>query len=64
MLDLAMRTRGRNAERFSFRARRPAFVNQPLRFLADADGPGHQLRAIRADGQVAMTAEVGFAEAG
>ncbi len=64
LLDLAMRTRGRNAERFSFRARRPAFVNQPLRFVADADGPGHQLRAIRADGQVAMTAEVGFAEAG
>jgi len=63
LLDLAMRTRGRNADRFSFRARRPAFVNQPLRFIADADGPGYQLRAIRADGQVAMTAEVGFAGA-
>jgi len=63
LLDLALRTKGRNAERFSFRARRPAFVNQPLRFIADADGEGYQLRAIRADGQVAMTAEVGFAAA-
>ncbi|MFP4126683.1 MAG: hypothetical protein ACLFU0_08565 [Alphaproteobacteria bacterium] len=61
LLDLAMRTRGANATRFSFRARRPAFVNQLLRFIADADGDGYQLRAIRADGQVAMTAEVGFA---
>lgn len=64
LLDLAMRTKGANATRFSFRARRPAFVNQPLRFIADADGDGYQLRAIRADGQVAMTAEVGFAAAG
>jgi len=61
LLDLAMRTKGRNADRFSFRARRPAFVNQPLRFVADSDGGGYQLRAVRADGQVAMTAEVGFA---
>jgi 3-methylfumaryl-CoA hydratase len=64
LLDLAMRTKGRNAERFSFRARRPAFVNQPLRFIADADDEGYQLRAVRADGQVAMTAEVGFAPGG
>jgi 3-methylfumaryl-CoA hydratase len=64
LLDLAMRTKGRNADRFSFRARRPAFVNQPLRFIADADGDGYQLRAVRADGQVAMTAEVGFTGAG
>ena len=64
LLDLAMRTEGRNAERFAFRARRPAFVNQPLRFIADADGEGYQLRAVRVDGQVAMTAEIGFTAAG
>ncbi len=61
LLDLAMRTEGRNADRFRFRARRPAFVGQPLRFIADAVDGGYDLKAIRADGQVAMTAEAGFA---
>jgi 3-methylfumaryl-CoA hydratase len=60
LLDLAMRTKGRNATRFAFRARRPAFVDQPIRFVAEADGEGYKLRAVRVDGQVAMTAEVGF----
>ena len=63
LLDLAMRTEGRNATRFSFRARRPAFVNQPLRFIADARDGGYALKAIRADGEIAMTAEAGFAAA-
>ncbi len=61
LLDLAMRTAGADAKRFSFRARRPAFVNQPLRFVADAAEGGYSLKAVRADGQVAMTADAGFA---
>ncbi len=61
LLDLAMRTRRANATSFSFRARMPAFVNQPLRLLARESEGGFVLEAVRVDGKAAMTAEVGFA---
>jgi len=60
LLDLALRADGRNAVGFEFRARRPAFVNQPLRFVADRAEQGFELRAVRADDQVAMTARALF----
>lgn len=60
LLDLAMRTAGRDAARFSFRARNPAFVNQPLRLKADRSTTGFALEAVRVDGSVAMAAQVEF----
>jgi 3-methylfumaryl-CoA hydratase len=57
LLDLAQRTAGRDLAGFSFRARRPAFVNQPLHFVLDHGPDGFALKAVRCDGQVAMTAE-------
>ncbi|HEY2050412.1 MAG TPA: hypothetical protein VGH03_13800 [Caulobacteraceae bacterium] len=41
--------------RFSFRAQAPLFAGQPI-LLAPGEGPG-EVRAIRCDGAVAMTAE-------
>ena len=61
LLDLAMRTAGRNATSFTFRARTPAFVNQPLRFIANRSDDGLALEAVRVDGRAAMTATAGFA---
>ena len=60
LLDLAMRTKGADATRFSFRARMPAFVNQPLSLVATANESGLALQAVRIDGKAAMTAEAAF----
>ncbi len=60
LLDLAMRTVGANAREFTFRARAPAFVDQPLRFIADRSDDGFELKAVRCDGSLAMTARAGF----
>jgi len=57
LLDLAQRTAGRDLAGFGFRARRPAFVDQRLRLVAERHGDGFALTAHRCDGQVAMTAE-------
>lgn len=64
LLDLAMRTAGANATSFSFRARQPAFVDQPLRSVATRTDDGFELKALRCDGSVAMTASAGFAPGG
>ncbi len=61
LLDLALRTAGRDASAFSFRARNPAFVDQPLRFIAERTETGFDLKAIRVDASVAMTATATFA---
>jgi 3-methylfumaryl-CoA hydratase len=46
-----------NLASFAFRAQSPLFVRQPVRLQADDD----EVRAIRCDGAVAMSAKVTFA---
>lgn len=65
LFALARARAGRMPARFAFRAVAPLFVAQPVRLGADraaeAEGGGEvAVRALRCDGEVAMTATAGF----
>jgi len=47
---------GRRPASFAFRGEAPLFVDQPLRLVGRIDGSHYALRALRADGNVAMSA--------
>ena len=57
LFGFARRRARRALTRFSFRALAPSFADQPL-LLSPGDGEG-EVKAVRADGQTAMTASFG-----
>ena len=51
---------GRALKRFSFRGRAPAFCDQDIHLAAKPISDGYELAIIGVDGQMVMSAEVGF----
>ena len=61
LADLAARRTGRKLATFSFRARRPMFVDRSITLEGHADDSGAAVRALDDTGAVAMTGEATFA---
>ncbi len=61
LCDLARRHLGRPVVSLDFRARAPLFANQRFFLAGDPTDHGASTRAVRGDGTVAMTCEVGTA---
>jgi 3-methylfumaryl-CoA hydratase len=59
LADLAVDELGRPLGSFSFRARAPLFVDQPVTLVGRPDGDDAVLEAVRVDGATAMTALAG-----
>jgi 3-methylfumaryl-CoA hydratase len=61
LCDLAQRNLGRAVRSLDFRARAPLFANRRFHLAGDPTDDGASTRAVRGDGTVAMTCEVGVA---
>ncbi|HEU5307933.1 MAG TPA: acyl-CoA dehydrogenase [Acidimicrobiia bacterium] len=58
LADLARTRRGADAREVSYRARAPHFANRRFWLAGDVTQEGASLRAVRADGEIAMTLDV------
>jgi 3-methylfumaryl-CoA hydratase len=58
LAELARTRRGRDARELSYRARAPHFANHRFWLAGSSTDDGAALRAVRADGETAMTLEV------
>jgi 3-methylfumaryl-CoA hydratase len=58
LAELARTRRGHDAHRVSYRARAPHFANRRFWLAGDPTADGAQLRALRADGETAMTMDL------
>jgi 3-methylfumaryl-CoA hydratase len=58
LAELARVRRGRDAREVSYRARAPHFANRRFWLAGDPTDDGASLRAVRADGETAMTLDV------
>jgi 3-methylfumaryl-CoA hydratase len=58
LAELARTRRGQDAREVSYRARTPHFANRRFWLAGDTTPDGAALRAVRADGETAMTLEV------
>jgi 3-methylfumaryl-CoA hydratase len=61
LCDLAWRNLGRVVRSLDFRARAPLFANRRFHLAGDPTDDGASTRAVRGDGTVVMTCEVGVA---